>query len=695
MEKLGGQVLEEFLQGNHVMRHQPGLWNGIWSDMFIESTFMRYGHSPGGIIGITLKPSTLKRWALSLHICSQLVKDVTELRENHRQNSVTVHKEEMPSRIQSDGVDREKLKDRLSTCIDPLQSDDHPPGLLNIVTGGLCHDRVNVDASVSIGIKQMKEYELHWPESFNKPLTKQVVLMSISRKQIKIGQVAVYDTNLIYSRVLGLQNVRDVNLKDILMYELAAVPPSMFEDSGDMRITKSKSVLKKKLQVEVSERLCPPPDAIIVDGCAVLWVIQWPTSGTVEDYIMNLMAYVERLLQKSDTYLIFDRYYVDSIKNATRLARAGKEASRRHQLNLNTPLPSQKVTLTVTENKVQLIKLTIEYIKEHREMLPVWHKLVITGPDPIPLEIHDGVARHRTDLTTTHEEADVIIAQQMTYLGLEGVKSIHVISDDTDVMVLLLHFYTLKKLSCNLLMVGTSHSRASVDIKATAKEHTDYVPQILAAHTISGCDTVSYLWGIGKGTVLKMLKAGYQLNRLGFLHAELPDVTKEATRFYAACYGLKDTDDMSTIRYGVWSSKMANTKLSAAPDLKSLPPTSDAFQEHVKRAHYQAAIWRASLDPNPPTIDPSQYGWSRDQTSNMLVPVPLPPHVSPAPVDVLQMIRCGCSSNKPCSTMRCSCSAAKLSCSMFCGCHGMAECQNDQTKFVSSDDADDICESND
>ena len=55
MEKLPSPVLKDFLQGQHVMRHQPGLWNAIWSDMYIESTFMRYGHSPGGIIGITLK----------------------------------------------------------------------------------------------------------------------------------------------------------------------------------------------------------------------------------------------------------------------------------------------------------------------------------------------------------------------------------------------------------------------------------------------------------------------------------------------------------------------------------------------------------------------------------------------------------------------------------------------------------------
>ena len=69
--------------------------------------------------------------------------------------------------------------------------------------------------------------------------------------------------------------------------------------------------------------------------------------------------------------------------------------------------------------------------------------------------------------------------------------------------MLLLHFYALKNLTCNLLMVGTSHSRVLVDIKAKGNEHTDYVCQILAAHTLSGCDTVSYLWGIGKGTVLK------------------------------------------------------------------------------------------------------------------------------------------------------------------------------------------------
>ena len=43
MEKLSGDIFHKFMKGEHVMRHQKGLWNGIWSDMMIETTYMKYG----------------------------------------------------------------------------------------------------------------------------------------------------------------------------------------------------------------------------------------------------------------------------------------------------------------------------------------------------------------------------------------------------------------------------------------------------------------------------------------------------------------------------------------------------------------------------------------------------------------------------------------------------------------------------
>ena len=76
MQRLPPTVLERFMAGEHVIRHQDGLWNGIWSDLFIETTYMRYGKGPSGIIGSTLNESTLAIWALSLSILGQFKSDL-------------------------------------------------------------------------------------------------------------------------------------------------------------------------------------------------------------------------------------------------------------------------------------------------------------------------------------------------------------------------------------------------------------------------------------------------------------------------------------------------------------------------------------------------------------------------------------------------------------------------------------------
>ena len=682
MSKLPGPVQDEFIKGNHVMRHQRGIWNGVWSDQYIESTFMRYGHSPGGIVGITLQPSTLKRWALSLHICAQLKKDVLSLSDPYKQSTVTDHKEEGASRIKTDAGDREKIRNKLVICIDPLNPDSHPPGnLINIVTGRISPASVNVDDSVKLGENLMRTYEEGWPQSFNKPLKKPTVTMSGSRKKVNVGDVGVFDTSLIFSRVLCLQKVRDIDMKDVMGYELAGVPPSMFDETGEMRITKSKSTLKLKLQVEVTDRRSIHPDAIILDGCAILWVINWPSHGIVEDYIKNLVHYISLSLALGDTYLVFDRYYDNSIKQTTRTSRAGNNASRQHQLSLLTPLPPQKVCLTVTKNKVQLINLICVYLRERSDLLPQNGKLlVVTGADPIPMEICNGNIRERADLRTTHEEADVIIIQQAVHSANSGKNSIRVIADDTDVFILLIHFYKINQLTCNMVMIGSSSGRKCVDIKETVEKHLDIIDNVLPAHVLSGCDTVSCLWGIGKVTVLKVLKSGQKsLSKLGNTEEHDDEINNQCTSFITSCYGYPQETDMTSLRYMVWTNKMGNHKLNSAPQLRVLPPTTEAFEQHVYRAHLQAAIWRCALQADPPDMNPVHCGWSMNADTNNLEPISLPVDVSPAPESVLKMIKCGCSSAQPCSTTRCSCSTARISCSVFCACHGDNNCTNPQT----------------
>ena len=129
-----------------------------------------------------------------------------------------------------------------------------------------------------------------------------------------------------------------------------------------------------------------------------------------------------------------------------------KGASRQHRLTLTMLLPPQKVLLTVTQNKIQLIDLNVAALQKEKDQFKLCgQKLVVTGRDPIPVEINKGVVIRRCDLKTMQEEADVIMIQHMIAISeeLDGA-GIRVKCDDTDVFVLLLHFYRLREMACSL-----------------------------------------------------------------------------------------------------------------------------------------------------------------------------------------------------------------------------------------------------
>ena len=96
-----------------------------------------------------------------------------------------------------------------------------------------------------------------------------------------------------------------------------------------------------------------------------------------------------------------------------------------------------------------------------------------------------------------HEEADVIIPNQVAYLENLRCCRIKVFSDDTDVFVLLVHYYTDKKLTATLIMEPTCQGCSSVNIGSTVAKHRSIAPHLLSAHALTGCDTVASYFGIG------------------------------------------------------------------------------------------------------------------------------------------------------------------------------------------------------
>ena len=85
-----------------------------------------------------------------------------------------------------------------------------------------------------------------------------------------------------------------------------------------------------------------------------------------------------------------------------------------------------------------------------------------------------------------------------------------VVAEDTDIFLLLLHFKKEGFLGSNsIYMISPNkNSKVAIDIEASVQAHSSIVPNLLAAHALSGCDTTPSYFGIGKAKVLKILRLG-------------------------------------------------------------------------------------------------------------------------------------------------------------------------------------------
>ena len=77
--------------------------------------------------------------------------------------------------------------------------------------------------------------------------------------------------------------------------------------------------------------------------------------------------------------------------------------------------------------------------------------------------------------------------------------------------------------------------------------------------------------------------------------------------------------------------------------VESLPPTLGAWEQHIRRAHCQAAAWQQDLIVHPRLPDFLKLGWMK--VDNHLVPKLY--DVEPAPSAVVEFARCRCGASRP------------------------------------------------
>ena len=175
------------------------------------------------------------------------------------------------------------------------------------------------------------------------------------------------------------------------------------------------------------------------------------------------------------------------------------------------------------------------------------NKLIVTSSDPVPQQAFLGVQSSRADMITTHEEADMIIPQQVATAVRDGRESIKVICDDVDVFVLLVYFYNQEECKTEIYLAPTSSSSSLICIKSFVAKHSEIIPSLPAAHGMSGCDSVPMVYGIGKTKVCSVLR-DVSLLQLGDVTADETIMIEEAKTFVARCYGIKNKTSMADVR---------------------------------------------------------------------------------------------------------------------------------------------------
>jgi hypothetical protein len=242
-----------------------------------------------------------------------------------------------------------------------------------------------------------------------------------------------------------------------------------------------------------------------------------------QDFIQCQLSCFSRVVCLVDVFDIYDLEL--SIKSAERDRRSTSCLSRKvFQVIEGRPIPDWKKFLGVDTNKQDLLQFPGKSIVEHHDQSPrkmsAEDTLFLAGVcnDPITVKkiCSEGVSDY-PELCCTHEEADtrmllqVIRADRM--FGEKRTKGrIIVKSPDTDVLVLCVHYFPSLQYTDELwfqmgAISSTKDGRRFIPVHDICNSIDPVICKILpAVHAVTGCDTTSSMFGIGKRTVFKVLK---------------------------------------------------------------------------------------------------------------------------------------------------------------------------------------------
>ena len=487
----------------------------------VRRAYIKRGKGSGGMKGISTSPEQFAVWVNSFSVCAHLdiamehmYNEAGEEQKPHGEvngEEKNKHKDEGERRRRLDAADRKKIAVELEKYSHPLN--DQQPGVYNICNGQVAPDTVNVQNALAIGSEQSRQFSASLSSEFHETIKKKVKTMELLKKAVTVKGKAIYDVVTLFSRLLVMGQQRSIDIANVFQFELSPVLPALIDEYGCLR-KGDKAVLAKSLSVSVMTPCAP--NLVLVDAGQLLYHVVWPVSGTTGDLAASFGIRLAHYPPFSKKIVLFNRYEQEapSAKDHERTRRGRAKDVR---LTPNTLLPCREVILHNSKNKNLLNNILCSY--------------------PLP---HNIQFVNMLDCVVTHDEADVTLCSYMLKAVAEGAHTIRILSDDTDVFVLLVYWTLRMRVVAKIQMEKWNGD--VLDINETVQRlDPRKCSQLLGIHALSGCDTVSYPFGKGTKSALKLLEIDipgidHVLGQPGATHAQLQET---AHTLFLPLYGQK------------------------------------------------------------------------------------------------------------------------------------------------------------
>lgn len=440
-------------------------------------------------------------------------------------------------------------------------------------------------------------------------------------------------------------------------FELSTFPSALFENSGLLRLPHKAALADTIWSVGDCGASPLVMDDVhvqhVLDGGSLLHRVPWQTGLTYGEICLLYVQYIKR--RYSDSLVVFDGYESGpSTKDVCHFRRSHGIVGSNVSFTGNTPFKGKKdVFLCNSKNKQKFITLLSGF-----------------------LESNGITVKHASD------DADYLITKTVCECALN--KHVMLIGDDTDLLVLLCYHVAVDghRVFFKSEMRTNSKKLRVWDIQKTKMVLGENVCKVLPAlHALTGCDTTSRVFGIGKGMALKKLissEALYSYLKAFIIKANTKEIVQTAgENALVYLYGGAEIEGLNLVRFRKFVKK--TTSNISCVQINSLPPTSDAAKFHSYRVYLQVQHWMyGDLD-----LEPTDWGWAL--LDNRFIPIKT--EKPPAPENLLKIIKCNCKTN--CDSRRCTCRKHGLECTLGCGeCRGI-DCTNAST--ISEEDTSECC----